>query len=102
MTNDIPNCEGPDPNPAALLFTPPPSTCDTHFHVFGPSNKFPYAVNRKYTPPDSPLEDYFVLMEALGIERGVVVHPNLHGSDNRSDAGCHRPKRRAISRHREA
>ena len=82
MTNDIPNCEGPDPNPAALLFTPPPGTCDTHFHVFGPSDKFPYAVNRKYTPPDSPLEDYFVLMEALGIERGVVVHPNLHGSDN--------------------
>ena len=82
MTNDIPNCEGPDPNPSALLFTPPPGTCDTHFHVFGPSDKFPYAVNRKYTPPDSPLEDYFVLMEALGIERGVVVHPNLHGSDN--------------------
>ena len=82
MTNDIPNCEGPDPNPAALLFTPPPGTCDTHFHVFGPSDKFPYAVNRKYTPPDSPLEDYLALMDALGIERGVVVHPNLHGNDN--------------------
>lgn len=82
MTNDIPNCEGPDPNPQTLRFIPPPGTCDTHFHVFGPSNRFPYAPNRKYTPPDSPLEDYFVLMEALGIERGVVVHPNLHGPDN--------------------
>ena len=54
MTNDIPNCEGPNPNPAALLFTPPPGKCDTHFHVFGPSDKLPYAVNRKYSPPDSP------------------------------------------------
>lgn len=82
MTNDIPNCEGPDPNPITTEFTPPQGTCDTHFHVFGPSDRCPYAPNRKYTPPDSPLEDYFVLMEALGIERGVVVHPNLHGSDN--------------------
>ncbi len=82
MTVEIPNCEGPDPNPVAPAFTPPPGTCDTHFHVFGPSNRFPYGANRKYTPPDSPLEDYFGLMEVLGIERGVVVHPNLHGPDN--------------------
>ena len=82
MTNDIPNCEGPDPNPLTPEFTVPVGTCDTHFHIFGPSGRFPYGPNRKYTPPDSPLEDYFVLMEALGIERGVVVHPNLHGPDN--------------------
>ena len=82
MTNDIPNCEGPDPNPLTPKFTVPVGTCDTHFHIFGPSGRFPYGPNRKYTPPDSPLEDYFVLMEALGIERGVVVHPNLHGPDN--------------------
>lgn len=82
MTNDIPNCEGPDPNPLTPKFTVPVGTCDTHFHIFGPSGRFAYGPNRKYTPPDSPLEDYFVLMEALGIERGVVVHPNLHGPDN--------------------
>lgn len=82
MTADIPRCEGPDPYPDPPGFTPPPGTCDTHFHVFGPSDRFPYAAGRKYTPPDSPLEDYFILMERLGIERGVVVHPNLHGSDN--------------------
>jgi predicted TIM-barrel fold metal-dependent hydrolase len=82
MTSEIPNCEGPDPNPVALTFTPPSGTCDTHFHIFGPSDRFPYGPNRKYTPPDSPLEDYFDLMDVLGIERGVVVHPNLHGPDN--------------------
>ncbi len=82
MRSEIPNCEGPDPNPVAPMFTPPSGTCDTHFHIFGPSDRFPYGPNRKYTPPDSPLEDYFNLMDVLGIERGVVVHPNLHGPDN--------------------
>ncbi len=82
MTAGVPDCLGPDPRPDPLAFRPPPGACDTHFHVFGPSDRFPYAPDRRYTPPDSPLEDYFVLMEKLGIERGVVVHPNLHGSDN--------------------
>jgi len=79
---EIPGCAGPDPRPDPPAFTPPPGACDAHFHVFGPSDRFPFAPDRRYTPPDSPLEDYLVLMEKLGIERGVVVHPNLHGSDN--------------------
>ena len=81
-TAEIPGCAGPDPRPDPPAFTPPPGACDAHFHVFGPSDRFPFAPDRRYTPPDSPLEDYLVLMEKLGIERGVVVHPNLHGSDN--------------------
>ncbi|MBB6469103.1 putative TIM-barrel fold metal-dependent hydrolase [Aminobacter lissarensis] len=79
---EAPACLGPEPRPNPVSFTMPKGAWDTHFHVFGPTNRFPYARKRKYTPPDAPLENYLRLMEELGIERGVCVHPNLHGSDN--------------------
>jgi two-component system OmpR family sensor kinase len=34
----------------------PAGTWDTHFHVFGPVARFPYATKRKYTPPESDIE----------------------------------------------
>jgi len=37
---------------------PPPNACDTHAHVFGPAERFRYADDRSYTPPDAPLEKY--------------------------------------------
>jgi predicted TIM-barrel fold metal-dependent hydrolase len=75
-------CLGPRPitkDPERKL---PPGSWDTHFHVFGPLAKFPYAANRKYTPPESTFEDYWALAARLGIDRAVCVHPNLHGPDN--------------------
>jgi len=60
----------------------PPGTWDTHFHVFGPLDRFPYSSNRKYTPPPAPFEAYVALAGRLGISRGVCVHPNVHGDDN--------------------
>ncbi len=75
-------CMPPDPNPKRPQFKPPPNSCDTHFHVFGPPDKFPFAQKRAYTPPAAPVEHYFQMTEVLGIERGVVVQPSLHGFDN--------------------
>ena len=69
----------PDPNPEALRFTPPPGTCDTHFHVYGPPHVFPYVEERLYTPPAAPIEHWFLIAKAVGIERGVLVQPNVHG-----------------------
>lgn len=72
----------PDPNPRPVRFTPPKGMCDTHFHVYGPPHAFPYVDNRLYTPPAAPIEHYLSLAGALGIERGILVHPNVHGYDN--------------------
>ncbi len=72
----------PDPNPRKPGFTPPPNSCDTHFHIFGPPDKFPFAPTRQYTPPAAPLEHYLNMSAVLGIERGVVVQPSVHGLDN--------------------
>jgi 4-sulfomuconolactone hydrolase len=60
----------------------PDGAWDTHFHVFGPLDRFPYATNRKYTPPPAPFEAYAALAGRLGISRAVCVHPNVHGPDN--------------------
>src|SRR5215470_6621941 len=56
---------------------------DTHAHVFGPSDKFPYTPGRGYTPPDAPAERFIALLDHLGFARGVVVQGNAHGYDNR-------------------
>ncbi|HEX7053166.1 MAG TPA: amidohydrolase family protein [Burkholderiales bacterium] len=77
-------CLGPRP-PAAPRRKPPPGAWDTHFHVLGPQARFPYAASRRYTPPDAPLERLLETHRALGIERGLVVHANTHGFDNRVD-----------------
>ncbi len=75
-------CMPPDPNPKLPQFKVPPNSCDTHFHVFGPPDKFPFAEKRAYTPPAAPIEHYFQMSAVLGIERGVVVQPNAHAFDN--------------------
>jgi predicted TIM-barrel fold metal-dependent hydrolase len=74
----------PDPNPRKPRFTPPPGTCDTHFHVFGPPHLFAYAEARRYTPPAAPIEHFLAMAKVIGIERGVMVQPNVHRWDSAS------------------
>lgn len=76
------DCLGPIHEAARPKRTLPAGTWDTHFHVFGPLDRFPYATNRKYSPPPAPFEDYLALAERLGLSRAVCVHPNVHGPDN--------------------
>lgn len=77
----IPACAPPrevTPPKVAL----PRGACDTHAHVFGPADRFPYADDRSYTPPDAPLERYLAMLDALGFARGVLVQGSAHGRDN--------------------
>ena len=60
----------------------PPGACDTHFHVFGPLDKYPVATRSRYEPPHAPLEEYVELAKKLGIERIVFVQPSAYGTDN--------------------
>lgn len=72
----------PDPNPTKPHFTLPPGACDTHFHVMGPPQVFPFVESRLYTPPAAPIEHWLGMAKAIGIERGVMVVPAVHGFDN--------------------
>lgn len=74
----------PDPNTRSPEFKMPPGACDTHCHVFGPGDVFPFSATRKYTPPDAPKESLRKLHDILGIERAVIVQASCHGTDNRA------------------
>lgn len=77
-----PTCPGPDRNPRQAVFDLPRDSCDCHAHVFGPATRYPYAPARAYTPPDAPLGDYLAMLDALGLDRGVLVQPSVYRSDN--------------------
>ncbi|HTH96302.1 MAG TPA: amidohydrolase family protein [Stellaceae bacterium] len=81
MTKNIP---GPDPNLRKPKFVMPANACDTHCHVFGPADVFPYAPDRSYTPPDAPKEQLAKVHGMLGIARAVIVQASCHGTDNRA------------------
>jgi len=78
----IPTCKAPDPDTRKPKYTPPPGACDAHCHIFGPGDKYPYAADRTYTPPDAPLESFKRLQTILGFERAVLVNASCHGRDN--------------------
>ncbi len=69
-------------------FKLPPGSGDAHCHVFGPTDKFPYAPNRRYTPAGAPKEMLAALHAHLGIERAVIVQASCHGTDNAAMLDC--------------
>jgi predicted TIM-barrel fold metal-dependent hydrolase len=52
--------------------------------VFGPADKFPYAADRSYTPPDAPVAALRHLHATIGVSRAVIVQASCHGTDNRA------------------
>jgi predicted TIM-barrel fold metal-dependent hydrolase len=72
----------PPLEPTRPKMLPPPGACDTHAHVFGPADRFPYADDRSYTPPDAPCAKYLKMLDAIGFTRGALVQGSAHGRDN--------------------
>src|SRR3546814_3567290 len=73
---------------AAQHFILPPGSCDTHCHVFGPPDRFPYSSARAYEPEDTPKEALAALHARLGVERAVIVQASAHGTANRAMLGA--------------
>ncbi|HTS41100.1 MAG TPA: amidohydrolase family protein [Xanthobacteraceae bacterium] len=70
-------------NPNRPKLRLPPGSWDTHCHVLGPTEKFPYAATAPINFVDAPKEKLFALHAMLGIERCVIVHTATHGFDLR-------------------
>ncbi len=71
------------PDALKPAFTAPPQSCDCHFHVFGPTERYPpHGTNLRYALPSAPLEDYLALARRLALERMVFVQPSAYGRDN--------------------
>src|SRR5262245_7012751 len=83
MVNPHPSSLSPHPSEGTPDFQAPPQSCDTHFHVFGPKERYPYGTDLRYPPPLAPLSDYLPHMRRLGgFERYVFVQPSAYGRDN--------------------
>src|SRR3546814_17078731 len=75
---------GPDPVPRrSAEFPVPPGACDAHAHVVGPHDTYRLSGARPgIRPPEALLSDYMAMLDALGIERAVLVQPSASGTDN--------------------
>jgi predicted TIM-barrel fold metal-dependent hydrolase len=62
----------------------PPLSCDCHFHIFGPYDRFPLDAGRHYTPPPALVPDYLAMADTVGLQRMVIVQPSPYGIDNRA------------------
>jgi predicted TIM-barrel fold metal-dependent hydrolase len=60
----------------------PAGACDAHCHIFGPADRFPFAADRAYTPPDAGIDDFARLQSRLGLSSAVFVQASCHGTDN--------------------
>ena len=79
---EAPACAPPDFKPRKPLLKLPVQACDTHAHIMGPKDEYPYSSARVYTPPDCLLPDYLHMLDQLGVERAVLVQPSVYGTDN--------------------
>jgi 2-pyrone-4,6-dicarboxylate lactonase len=91
MATFTPTIAGPNPDPIKPSITLPANTCDSHCHIFGPGESFPYHPDRSYTPPDAGKDALKKLHDHLGITRAVIVHASCHGTymDATLDAIAH-------------
>jgi len=82
-----PACPEFDAHPRTPKLRLPRLSCDAHHHIFGPYALYPMRPERSYTPPEATLEDYRRMCRTLGIERSVLVHPSIYGTDLSSLTG---------------
>ena len=72
---------GPDPHPRKPKLKAPPGACDTHIHLFGPAEKYPFAPDSPYTSRDALPETFIALQNTLGMSTAVIVSPGGYGRD---------------------
>ena len=61
------------------LFKAPSKTCDTHSHIYGALEQYPRTVDNKRM---ATVAAYKAMLKRLGIERCVIVHSSMYGTDN--------------------
>jgi len=77
------DCPPPHPTLAPASFSIPAGACDTHAHVISLEPRYPLVATRSYTPPPASPDAYLAMLNAQGMERGVLVQVSVHGTDNR-------------------
>jgi predicted TIM-barrel fold metal-dependent hydrolase len=65
-----------------VAFDVPPGAADCAVHVFGDTKRFPYWEGRTYTPEPATVAELRRVMQALRLDRVVVVQASTYGTDN--------------------
>ncbi len=77
-------CLPPQSELDAATFDIPRGACDAHAHVVATDAvDYPMVERRSYTPPPAPEERYLAMLDAQGMDRGVLVQISVYGTDNR-------------------
>ena len=63
-------------------FDVPPGSCDSSVHVFGDPKRYPFWEGRAYTPEPATVGELRQVMQALRLDRVVVVQASPYGTDN--------------------
>lgn len=67
----------------ATQYRLPEGSCDCHFHIYGPFDRFPAGSEGRFTPARAfAIEDAFAHWDRMGVTRGVIVHAVGSGEDN--------------------
>lgn len=65
-----------EPRPPSRPQSPlPAGACDTHTHIFGPYDRFPFVHPSSYAPPLAPHETQAAMLRHVGVTRSVLVQP---------------------------
>ena len=65
----------------APRFAVPRGACDAHTHII-PESGWKLVPGANYVPAPAPSVRHLAMLDALGLERGVVVQPSIFGTDN--------------------
>lgn len=65
-----------------VRFDMPDGACDTHVHIVGAKDRYPFVARRAYTPPEASVDQMRSLHRSLNIDRVVIVQPSFYGTDN--------------------
>ncbi|QHI98575.1 amidohydrolase family protein [Xylophilus rhododendri] len=78
----MPEYQAFNPHPRAPAKAPPPLSCDSQFHVFGPRDLYPVRPGAAYEMPTATWQVAQRLHATLGIQRGVIVQATTYGADH--------------------
>jgi 2-pyrone-4,6-dicarboxylate lactonase len=62
---------------------PPRNSCDCQFHIYGDLTNYPAKQNAFYDPPNATFADVRKVLQVMGFQRGVIVHPMTYDTDHR-------------------
>jgi predicted TIM-barrel fold metal-dependent hydrolase len=65
-----------------VSFDVPPGATDCAVHIYGDTKRHPYWEGRSYTPEPATVAELQQVMQALRLDRVVVVQASTYGTDN--------------------